>query len=98
MNAFPGSKRNCSTTRRPTKPAAGVRSWHATLTDLQKVLLTELQPCFHVLEAATACRIVLPWAIDDTMSQQQRPNIWPAMPWTQCSEQAPVCGNSGHSR
>ena len=83
MNASPNSYQNCSTTRQPTKSAEGVRLWHVTLTDLQKVLLTELQPCFHVLKAATACRVVLAWAIDDTMSQQQRLNIRPALPGTQ---------------
>ena len=83
MIAVPMSKHKCSTTRQPTSSAEGVHSWQATSPDLQKVLLTELQPCLHVLETATACRIVLPWAVDDTMGQQQRLDVWPAVTWNQ---------------
>ena len=90
-DAFPISERNYSTTRRSTDSAETVSSWHATLAHLQKMLLTKLQTCFHVLKAATACRVVLPRAINDTMSQQQRLNIWPAVPWTQQSSVQCTC-------
>ena len=74
---------NCSTITQPTNSAEGVLSWHATSPDLQKVLLTKLQPCLHVLETATTCRILLSWAVNDTMGQQQRLDVWPAVTWTQ---------------